>query len=202
MMSWPIQMSSPKNRRLTNEQKTKSLKRSRVLQKADIGSLKMAGTFSLKTRVMKMKINLLISTFVVFGFEWTQAGSCESNVFSKSHSHLECLAKSDLSRALTQGLRAYSELKNECDDCKAPFLGAEEFSHLFGAKYLVVAHSKNEFGGMNLFAIIKNSSSLFKFWIYEIENGQGEIRQISATKPSKEMASTIQDLQQQSLLWK
>ena len=130
------------------------------------------------------------------------AEDCVPGLIEMTDKHLSCLGNKPVSNSLALGLKQQISRRKNCPKCKRSILGGESYSEIFVQKHMPIAVSSNPFGGNNLFVIFRDSTLLYKFWLYEIEKNNFQIREVSAESPTPDIAETIKKLKGQNKFWK
>lgn len=139
-----------------------------------------------------MKYLLLISFFEILVLASNvKADSCNVSENILSVKSLSCMKRDPLSREIRLGLLKYKEQKLKCSKCKELYLNVKKYFPSIQNKLLILAKSKNEFGGQHVYAVSDKFDGLYRFWLYETDPGDFSLREIERLNLKKSLVSDI-----------
>lgn len=125
---------------------------------------------------------------------------CRLNYASFETSHLKCLKKETIVSSIRKNFRIAETLKKSCPKCHDPFPDATKFQYLFHQPLMALEIDTKDFGGYWVFIALKRESKLYRLWLYEIDDGNFQLREIKPLEMSKAMKTKFNDLSTDPLL--
>ena len=107
--------------------------------------------------------------------------------FAFDKEHLACLKQHIAVKSIEKNLNKLKLLKKTCPDCNDPFPDASDFLRLADKNYLALSIKKQPFGGYNVFVLFKNEPQAYRLWLYPIDDGEFQLREIKIREFSKKV---------------
>jgi hypothetical protein len=120
--------------------------------------------------------------------------NCRLHYASLEMTHLRCLKKTTIVSRIRKNFRTSETLMQNCPKCHATFPDEAKFQYLFHLPLLALEIDTNDFGGYWIFEIFKNQPKLYRLWLYEIDEGNFQLREIKVLEMSEALKANINKL--------
>ncbi|MBN1115444.1 MAG: hypothetical protein JXA66_08890 [Oligoflexia bacterium] len=151
-----------------------------------------------------MKTHCLL--FLIFFFVYSEPAipsnqECKFNEIEFSENHFMCLKSHVATKSIRKNLVEYKSLRKECPECREPFMNANKYSYLYDQNYMSLAISVQGFGGYYLYVIFNNDSHVYQLWLYPIDDGNYQLREISREMERSKISGKLNELNKFTDYW-
>ena len=119
---------------------------------------------------------------------------CKLNYASIEASHLKCLKKEAIVSSIRKNFLVSEMLVKSCPKCHETFPEAIKFQYLFHRPLMALEIRAKDFGGSWVFVVFQGDSSLYRLWLYEIDEGNFQLREIKILEMSDALKAKFNDL--------
>lgn len=95
-----------------------------------------------------------------------------------SHENLTRLKNSPVAKGVKKGFKSLASTRLKCPECAEPFQHAFQYTELYKKPFLIVEMEPMDFGGYFVLIVFRHHPKVYRFWLYEIDEGEFQLREI------------------------
>ncbi len=143
---------------------------------------------------LSSRIAMLLVLLCMSSITMASAIKCKLNYASLEADHLKCLRNETIVSSIRKNFLEAKALKKSCSKCREVFPDSVKFQNLFHQPLMALEIDTKDFGGYWVFVIFRRDTKLYRLWLYEIDEGDFQLREIKRIEMSHLLKSKFKDL--------
>lgn len=124
--------------------------------------------------------------------------ACDLFDSTLEYRQLKCQNKNLIATEIRRNFKEALGRNSTCSDCVKSFPNSSKYLDLIKEKFLIIGFKENGYGGKFAYLVFETSNKIYSVWIYPIDKGIYQVRELRPRDPSEEFMKHISRLRTNS----